>query len=95
MAVKDDAQMSMDEKVIEHPKLEAAIMNALRLRDEISPLNKAKKEAQETIKTISAEFGVGVYRIGRYVMTVKDTEAADVEFRREAGQTVTYKSVDG
>lgn len=85
MAIKDKAQLGMDERVIVEDTLEKLLEERLRAADARSEVNKvfAQKDAaaKDRIATLGLEVG-DIVRIGRFRIAKTSSEGGHVEFDR-------------
>jgi len=89
-------QASLYEETIENADLEAALEQRQKLKEKIRPLNKQKKEADAKVKALVdiADIADAPVRIGRFVISRKQTEARHVEFDADASERIQIKLLD-
>lgn len=89
-------QMAFTEETLDNPDLLAALESWAEAKEEWEdagkPLRQALTDAKKKIEALTPTDGhPHDYRLGRFVVRVRLTEASDVEFTREAKERVTPK----
>ena len=97
MVVKDKPQTSFDEEQIENPQLLEELEAWSKKENSRKALAKQASEAKDkalaTIETL--ELPLGEYRVGEFKVTIKETEARDVEFHVESKRQVRLGAPKG
>ena len=90
----ENPQAHFDDKVIVDPELEQLLEATRACKEEISPLNKERKELKEKIERKMGDFQPGSYRIGRFVAKITATPGGERSFETKPSRRITFK-VDG
>lgn len=96
MATKVQAQLAIDERVIEDPDLEAALELRQKRKEELEDPKRAYTEADTAAKALLQDvIEVGeIGRIGRFRLERKATAARSVSFEAGAGERITISVQD-
>ena len=90
-------QTSLAEKIVEDPELEAALESRQKLREQRKDLNRKIRDAEGAAQTKIDALELGIeapVRVGRFVLTLKQTDAKDVSFTRGGGTRLQISLFD-
>ena len=87
-ALKERSQISMDDKWVKNPELEALLEKRQELKEGVSAYRKADKEAKEKLKTEQTPVP---YRIGRFIINKTEHQFKEVSFSVDASESISIK----
>jgi len=96
MELVPNPQTSIYEQVIDDPDLEAALERREGLRVKASKARKALEETTGHVKAIVEGLDLGIdapVRVGRFVLTQRRTEAAEIAFERAESTRLSIRKL--
>jgi len=91
MATKKQAQIHMDDQIVNDPELESLLEERQELKVNVSEYKKVNKKAQEKICKIEI---ATPYRIGRFIISTSTVEPKTVAFETAEATRINIKTVD-
>ncbi|MBU2051558.1 MAG: hypothetical protein KKH61_21620 [Gammaproteobacteria bacterium] len=91
MAIKEKAQISMDDKIVHDDELEELLETRQSLKKEVAEFRKVDKEARQKIGTVGVETP---FRCVRFIIAESMTQPGHVEFDKLGGSRVQIKTAD-
>lgn len=88
--MKKQAQIGMDETIVENPHLLDALQNREDLKQGVANYRKADREAKEMIRNIDSPLP---FRCGGFLISRKESPARDVEFHSDAKVRISIKAL--
>lgn len=88
-------QISFDEEPLDAPDLEKKIGELMAAKAAAKPyiekMRGLKNACQGDVERM--ELDVGSYRVGRFVVTVRDTKETEISFERQSTRVIGFKPV--
>ena len=91
MATKKQAQIRLDDRILQEPEIEAMLENRQDLKEGATAFRKADKEVKSKLSSLNQPMP---FRIGRFIIDRQVRGAKHVEFDSEAGSTLKIKTAD-
>ena len=91
MGTKAKAQIGMDDKIVHDDELEELLEKRQSLKEGVTELRQADKEARKKIGTVAVETP---FRCGRFIVEEIMTQPGHVEFDKAGGSRLKIKTAD-